>query len=84
MINFTGSQSIGSAIVAQLDDLYQQSIQSLRQAMQDYARDGSTPGPQAKVDRRFCYPQLRVHYRGEGDAPPPGRSFARLSIPAIM
>lgn len=79
MTRIIGSPSIGTAIVAQLDDIYQASIQSLRDAMQEYARTGTVPGPQSKVDRRFCYPQLRVHYRGEGDAPPPGRSFARLS-----
>ncbi len=84
MTSIIGSSSssapgIGAAIVAQLDDIYQQSIQSLRQAMLDYARDGSVPGPQAKVDRRFCYPQLCIRYHGESDAPPPGRSFARLS-----
>jgi AMP nucleosidase len=60
------TQSIGSAIVAQLDDIYRQSIESLRSAMRLYARDGSVPGPEARTDRRFCYPELRIAYRGEG------------------
>ena len=55
MTRIIGSPSIGTAIVAQLDDIYQASIQSLRDAMQEYARTGTVPGPQSKVDRRFCY-----------------------------
>jgi AMP nucleosidase len=73
--------TIGEAIVAQLDAIYCRSIQTLRQAMQDYARDGAVPGPEARIDRRFCYPELRVVYRGDSEAGLPGRSFARLSTP---
>jgi hypothetical protein len=73
--------TIGEAIVAQLDAIYRCSIQTLRDAMQDYARDGAVPGPEARIDRRFCYPELRVVYRGDSEAGLPGRSFARLSTP---
>jgi len=75
------TQSIGSATVAQLDRLYQTSIETLRDAMRAYGRDGSVPPPQARHDQRFCYPELRITYHGDSDAPPPGRSFARLSKP---
>lgn len=75
------TQSIGSATVAQLDRLYQTSIDTLRDAMRAYGRDGSIPPPQARHDQRFCYPELRITYHGDSDAPPPGRSFARLSKP---
>jgi AMP nucleosidase len=75
------NKSIGTATVAQLDDIYQTSIESLRDAMRAYARDGSVPGPDARAERRFCYPELRITHRGEADAPPSGRSFARLSRP---
>ena len=75
------TQSIGSAAVAQLDRIYQTSIETLRDAMRVYARDGSIPPPEARTDRRFCYPELRITYHDEGDTPPPGRSFARLSKP---
>ena len=49
--------------------------------MRLYARDGSIPPPEARTDRRFCYPELRITYHDEGNTPPPGRSFARLSKP---
>ncbi|KKW93045.1 MULTISPECIES: AMP nucleosidase [Sphingobium] len=75
------TRSIGSAIVAELDDIYRKSIENLREAMRAYARDGSVPPPEAARDRRFCYPELRITHHAETDAPPPGRSFARLSKP---
>ena len=75
------TQSIGSATVAQLDRIYQQSIENLREAMRAYARDGSIPPADARKDRRFCYPELRITHHSDSDAPPPGRSFARLSKP---
>src|SRR3546814_17906321 len=75
------TRSIGSAIVAELDDIYRNSIENLREAMRAYARDGSVPPAEAKTDRRFCYPELRIVHHGESEAPPPGRSFARMSRP---
>ncbi|HKT77484.1 MAG TPA: AMP nucleosidase, partial [Sphingobium sp.] len=77
------THSIGRATVAQLEQLYQTSIGNLREAMQAYARDGSVPPAEAKTDRRFCYPELRITHHAETDAPPPGRSFARLSKPGL-
>jgi AMP nucleosidase len=41
------------------------------------------PPPEAKSDRRYCYPELRITHNAETDAPPPGRSFARLSKPGL-
>jgi AMP nucleosidase len=75
------TQSIGQTTVEQLDAIYLESVRSLRDAMRDYARDGTIPPTEARADRRFCYPELRIIHHGEGDAPPPGRSFARLSTP---
>ncbi|MDF0541570.1 AMP nucleosidase [Sphingobium sp. H39-3-25] len=75
------TQNFGQSIVEQLDSIYQQSIASLREAMQAYARSGATPPPSTRSERIFCYPELRIIHRGEGDMPPPGRSFARLSDP---
>ena len=75
------TQSIGKATVEQLDQIYQTAIETLREAMRAYARDGSVPPPAARSDRRFCYPELRITYRRDSDVPPLGRSFARLSKP---
>src|SRR3546814_4926037 len=73
------TRSIGSAIVAELDDIYRNSIENLREAMRAYARDGSVPPAEAKTDRRFCYPELRIVHHGESEAPPPGRSEEHTS-----
>jgi AMP nucleosidase len=73
--------SLGQTTVAQLEALYKTSVQSLRSAMQQYAVDGTVPGPDAQTDRRFCYPELRITYGSETRLPPLGRSFARLSHP---
>ena len=73
--------SIGRTIVEQLEAIYQRSVDALRGAMQDYARDGTVPGGKARADGRFCYPELRITHRADNPAPPPGRSFARLSKP---
>ena len=75
------TQSIGKATVGQIDQIYQTAIETLREAMRAYARDGSVPPPEARDDRRFCYPELRITYRRDSDVPPLGRSFARLSKP---
>ena len=75
------TDTIGREIVARLEAIYQQSVQALRDGIQAYARDGTAPGPDAREDRRFCYPELRIVHRGEGDPVRPGRSFARLSRP---
>lgn len=75
------TKSIGSVAVAQLDEIYRTSTEDLRDAMRRYARDGTLPSPRDGEERRFCYPELRIIYRGDSDAPPPGRSFARLSRP---
>ena len=83
MTNMMKSETNGQAVVQQLDGLYQQSIAALRSAMMAYARDGTVPGPEAKAERRFCYPYLKVTHRGEDEQIPPGRSFARLSHPGV-
>ncbi|WP_156679809.1 AMP nucleosidase [Sphingomonas profundi] len=75
------TKDIGRTIVAQLDDIFRQSVEALRGGIVAYARDGSVPGPEARTDRRFCYPELRIVHRGEADLLMPGRSFARLSRP---
>ena len=75
------TDSIGRVTVAQLDGIYKKSIQSLREAMLAFARTGATPGHDAVTERRFCYPELRITHRQADTAPPPGRSFARLSTP---
>jgi AMP nucleosidase len=71
--------AVGRQIVAQLEEIYERSVGALRTALQAYARDGTVPSPDTRSERVFCYPELRLVYRGEKDRQLPGRSFARLS-----
>ena len=67
------TQSIGTAIVAQLDAIYQTSIENLREAMRAYARDGSIPPPEARADR------LRLTVRDNGIGIP-RKTLARIGV----
>ncbi|SCW46576.1 AMP nucleosidase [Sphingobium faniae] len=75
------TQSIGSAAVTQLDTIYRKSIEELREAMRAYASSGGVSPADSASKARFCYPELRITHGSDSDAPPPGRSFARLSKP---
>ena len=66
-------------IVAQLDDLYRQSVSRLRAALTLYIREGQRPDPQARADGAFAYPEIRLTYDGLRDPGPLGRAYGRLS-----
>ena len=71
-----------SDIVAELDRLYNASVDRLRAALTRYLTDGIAPDPQSRQDGSFAYPEIRLKYRGGDDnRPVPRRSFGRLSEP---
>ena len=71
-----------ASIVADLERLYDASVDRLRTALQRYLADGTTPGPESRNDGSFAYPELLVRYRGEDVlSAPPARSFGRLTTP---
>jgi AMP nucleosidase len=69
-----------SAIVADLERLYNASVDRLKAALNRYISDGTPPSPEDRTDGSFAYPELRVTYRGSNDRnrPTPRRSFGRL------
>ena len=71
----------GRALVARLDELFNQAVGSLREAIDTYLRTGTPPDPARRSDGSFAYPEIRIHYRGHDGAPVPQRSFGRLTEP---
>ena len=65
-------------IVAQLDEIYQQSVSRLRAALTLYIRTGERPDPSARGDGAFAYPEIRLRYDGQHDPGPLGRAYGRL------
>jgi AMP nucleosidase len=61
-------------IVDRLQDLYQGSVQALRQALRAYLETGARPSAEDRARGLFSYPQLRVTYR-----PRPGEPLAKRS-----
>ena len=79
MTNQTTPQT-GSAIVAQLDILFNASVARLRGAIGAFVRDGTTPEPAARSNGSFAYPEIRLHYDGAEARSSASRSFGRLPI----
>ncbi|NWP05562.1 AMP nucleosidase, partial [Escherichia coli] len=69
-----------SDIVADLERLYNASVDRLKAALNRYINDGTPPNPEDRIDGSFAYPELRLVYRGgeERGRPTPRRSFGRL------
>ena len=69
-----------SDIVADLERLYNASVERLKAALNRYINDGTPPSPEDRADGSFAYPELRLTYRGgeERGRPTPRRSFGRL------
>ncbi|MBB5687196.1 AMP nucleosidase [Sphingobium boeckii] len=70
-------------IVQQLDTLYRASVDRLRHALQAFITKGERPHPGLRATGAFCYPEIRLTYKGQDSLPPPMRSFGRLVEPGI-
>lgn len=68
-------------LLDRLESLYAESETRLREALESFARSGDRPDPAARASGDFAYPELRLHFTGTGDGPPPRRAFARLNRP---
>jgi AMP nucleosidase len=58
-------------VIAELTRLYEAAASCLRGDICAYAADGTVPPPERRRDGSYCYPELRLHYRGTyrpGDA----------------
>jgi AMP nucleosidase len=72
--------SSGAAAAEALTRLYTASVDSLKSAIQNYARGkAAVPGPASARD--FVYPEIAITYHGSQQTPRTRRSFARLSRP---
>src|SRR3569833_3813921 len=69
------------AAVDRLEELYQQSVASLREALKAYLETGRRPDPQARSEGLFAYPELKLTWRAENPAPRLSRAYARHSKP---
>ena len=73
--------SQSSQIVDELQRRYEQSVQALRSALRSYIQTGFRPDLQARADGLFTYPELRIHYVGNGRRPQLSRAYGRLASP---
>ncbi len=70
-----------AAIVAELDRLYESSVERLKSALSRYLIDGTPPSVNSRLDGSFAYPEIRLIYRAGPEGPAPLRSFGRLVTP---
>ena len=69
-------------IVDRLVEIYDQSVDNLCRALEDYLKTGATPDPVKRAEGCFAYPELRIEFSGKFRTwPAPSRAFARLSQP---
>lgn len=67
-----------------LEELYEQSVNALREAIADYVDNGTLPDPHARLNGLFVYPSLSVSWDGATPNPPKTRAFDALLIPAVI
>jgi AMP nucleosidase len=65
----------------QLCDMYDQSVNALRNALAHYLTKGERPDPNERRAGLFAYPELRIDYRDDKPVNFPARAFARLNQP---
>ncbi|MGB7418154.1 MAG: AMP nucleosidase [Erythrobacter sp.] len=72
-------------ILKQLQQHYDDAVATLRADVIAFGREGTVPPQRKRTDGSYAYPQLTLHYRGNGvDGVPPrdrSRAFGRLELP---
>jgi AMP nucleosidase len=63
----------------QLQALYDEAVATLQADIAAFATDGTVPPASRRQENAWCYPELRVRYRGGDAAGGFGRSFGRLN-----
>lgn len=63
------------------EELYEQSVNALREAIADYVDNGTLPDPHAGLNGLFVYPSLSVSWDGATPNPPKTRAFGRFTHP---
>lgn len=65
-------------IIAQLQSAYDQSVQNLREDVLEFGKSGTTPPKRKREDGSYAYPELRVHFSGQGEPSDRSRAYGRL------
>ena len=69
------------AILAQLQQHYDDAVRTLRDDVIAFGRDGTMPAPQRREDGSYAYPQITLTYAGVGAPRDRSRAFGRLEMP---
>ena len=67
-----------SQIIEELTRVYDEAVATLRADIIAYAKDGTIPPARKREDGSYAYPELRLHFDGEGDPKDRSRAFGRL------
>lgn len=68
-------------IIEELQRHYAEAIAALRADVMAFGRDGAIPPQRKREDGSYAYPQLTLHYAGNGRSSDRSRSFGRLEMP---
>lgn len=68
-------------IIEELQRHYAEAIAALRADVMAFGRDGTIPPQRKREDGSYAYPQLTLHYAGNGKSSDRSRSFGRLEVP---
>ncbi len=72
-----------SNALAEVERLYDQLVETLRADILHFAETGQPPLAEKRKDGTYCYPELIVHFSGEGERGDTTRAFGRLQEPGI-
>nr|WP_137678179.1 AMP nucleosidase [Parerythrobacter lutipelagi] len=67
-----------SKIIDDLIRIHDAAAEALRSDILAYAKDGTIPSPTRRTDGTYAYPELRLHFDGEGNPSDRSRAFGRL------
>ncbi|KUO50405.1 MAG: AMP nucleosidase [Sphingomonadales bacterium BRH_c3] len=65
-------------ILQQLNEHFDAAVAALREDVIEYARSGAVPPQRKREDGSYAYPELRVHFSGDGAPSDRSRAFGRL------
>lgn len=68
-------------VIAELTRLYDATCGTLRADILAYAASGKPPTAKRRTDGSYCYPELRLTYRGGKQPADRSRAFGRLTVP---
>ncbi len=67
-------------VIAQLSALFDETVSTLRADILSFAANGTLPPPEKRLDGSYCYPELLIHFGGQGQSGDPSRAFGRLQV----